>query len=406
VQRAFALDPDGNSYRGIRQAALCDPLYSNNVANFSWHGPDYAQEIYTNSYFKQNNFIQNDWSDLMDLISVLNTTNGYFASNYVADVQRRLNVEEWMKHFAINALLDNDETALDNGIGDDYALYRGAIDTRFLVVPYDLDTLMGDALTTVPPLHTIFRMTALAPMDKFMKTPEFAPLYFKWLKTFIDSTFTPAQMNPLLDQLLNTYLAQGTIDTMKAFNTAQVSNVLAQIPLTLTISNALTVTSGYPRTTTPTVALFGTASVIDTRSVVVAGVTSAWTGWQGRWTNNSVALFPGINRILVQALGTNGVEVARTNVDVWYDNSAVQTTGGTISNDTTWAAASGPYSIASNLTVASGVTLTIQPGTTVYLGSGVNFGVANGGRLLAEGTAAAPIRFHRYRPVRRPRGAI
>ena len=112
IQRAFPIDSEGNSYRGIRQAALCDPLYSTNVADFVWHGPDYAQEIYTNSYFKQNNFIQNDWSDLMDLIAVLNSTNGYSSSTYVADIQHRLNVEEWMKYMAINALLDNGETAL------------------------------------------------------------------------------------------------------------------------------------------------------------------------------------------------------------------------------------------------------------------------------------------------------
>ena len=48
-----------------------------------------------------------------------------------------------------------------------------------------------------------------------------------------------------------------------------------------------------------------------------------------------------------------------------------------------------------NLTVASGATLTIEPGTTVYLAAGVNVTVANGGRLLAEGTTTAPIRFTR-----------
>jgi len=39
---------------------------------------------------------------------------------------------------AVNTLIDNDETALANGVGDDYALYRGAGDTRFLALPYDL----------------------------------------------------------------------------------------------------------------------------------------------------------------------------------------------------------------------------------------------------------------------------
>ena len=66
---------------------------------------------------------------------------------------------------------------------------------------------------------------------------------------------------------------------------------------------------------------------------------------------------------------------------------------GTIAVNTTWTAANGPYNVTASLTIASGAALTIQPGTTIYLGSGVNITVANGGRLLAEGTAGAPIRF-------------
>jgi hypothetical protein len=393
VQRAFILDPNGNSYRGIRQAALCDPLYSANVADFAWHGSNYAQAIYTNSYFKQNNFLTNDWSDLIDLIAILNTTNGYQASNYVADIQRRLNVDEWMQYMAINTLLDSDETALCNGVGDDYALYRGLNDPRFLALPYDLDTLMGRGLTATPPNHSIWRMTALPVVDKFMKTPQFAPAYFRWLKTYADTLFSSPRMNALLDQLMSSYVPAGTIANMKAFNAAQVSWVMSQFPLSLIVSNNLAISNGYPRTTSATASLYGTASAIDTRAVVVGGVTSSWTAWQGIWTNTSVALSPGINRILIQALGTNGTEIARTNFDVWYDDGSVATIGGTISTTTTLTAAGGPYQVTSTLVVSNGATLTIQPGTTLYLASGVNIVVANGSQLLANGTLAAPIRF-------------
>jgi hypothetical protein len=391
VKRSFPLDDAGDSYRGIRDQFLCDPPL-NSVADLTWHGSNYAIAVYTNGYFKQNNFVQNDWSDLIDLIAVLNSTNSYFASNYVTDVQQRINVEQWMQYMAGNTLLDNTETCLANGVGDDYALYRGTMDTRFIALPYDLDALMGAGTTSVSPHHSIFQMNALPVISRFMKAPQFAPLYYKWLKRYADTVFAPTQMNALIDQVLGGYVPQATLDNMKAFNASQVSYVLSQIPLALTVSNSLAVQSGFPRTTTPSVTLFGTGNAIDTRSILVNGSTAAWTAWLGTWTN-TLSLTPGINRILVQALGTNGLEIARTNVDIWYDDSSVQTAGGTIAADTTWTAAGGPYSVTSSLTIASGATLTIQPGTTVYLGSGVDVVVANGGRLVAEGTVAAPIRF-------------
>jgi len=93
---------------------------------------DYAVAVYTNAYFKQNNFLQNDWSDLINLIGVLNEIPGYSSpATYVADVQRVINVDEWMRYMAVNTLLDNNETCLANGVGDDYALYRGTTTRDF-----------------------------------------------------------------------------------------------------------------------------------------------------------------------------------------------------------------------------------------------------------------------------------
>jgi hypothetical protein len=392
IQRAFALDPYGNSYRGIRDQTLCDSS-RNSVADLSWHGASYAQAAYTNAYFKENNLLQNDWADLIDLIAVLNTANGYAASNYVSDVLRRLNVDEWMKYMAVNTLLDNGETCLANGVGDDYALFRGTNDSRFQALSYDLDTVMGRGLTPSIPRHSLLLMTNLSVMNRFMKTPEFAPVYYRWLKTLAETEFAPAQMNPLLDQLFVGYLPQVNIDNMKAYNAAQVSYVLSQIPLSITISNNLTVQSGYPRTTLSTVTLFGTANAINTRQILVNGTPATWVAWQAAWTSGLVTLNAGINRVLVQALNVDGNEFERSYTDIWYDDGSVQTAGGTIAIDTTWTAAGGPYSVTTSLTIPSGVTLTIQPGTTVYLGPGVNLVVNDGGRLLAEGSPSAPIRF-------------
>jgi hypothetical protein len=66
---------------------------------------------------------------------------------------------------------------------------------------------------------------------------------------------------------------------------------------------------------------------------------------------------------------------------------------GLISTNTAWLAKDSPYLLLASVTVNDGVTLTIEAGTSVQLGANVDLVVTNGGRLLAEGTPGALIRF-------------
>jgi parallel beta-helix repeat protein len=67
---------------------------------------------------------------------------------------------------------------------------------------------------------------------------------------------------------------------------------------------------------------------------------------------------------------------------------------GNITTDTTWTVANSPY-VASQVTVSSGVTLTVEPGTVVKFAQGSNLKV--NGTLRAEGTQAAPIVFTSFK---------
>jgi len=411
----FPTDSSGNLYRAVRvfEGTTSGGTSIPNGGDLDKIVPAISEtktlvELYKLNYKKQTNSAEDVWTDLIGLTAALakghsgasiNNATTYDA-DYVTSVRTAADVEEWMRWFAANTMVDNNETNLSNGDGDDFDFYFGVTDPRCKLMPYDLDTILGGGDSAGSSTASLFRMITLGgttptPMNAFMKHPEFAPLYYAALKNLLDGAFKPANFDPLVQQTLGGLVNQSVIDSMKTFNAARCTYVAGQIPLAITVTTFPTVNSGYPTSTTATATLGGKANAITTRSVKVNGVAATWTPWNATWSATSVALKPGINRVLIQAFDGAGAQTERSLFDVWYDDTTVATASGTLASNTTWTAAGGPYSVTASLTVPTGVTLTIEPGTTVYLGSAVNLTVNSGGRIVANGTDTAPIRFSR-----------
>lgn len=386
AENHFPLDGEGNVYRASTGSWSAD---------LSHRGTN-AQNYINAGYSKQSNVSENDWSDLINLTFVLNNTPD---SEYAAAVRRVANVDQWIKYFATMVMLGFGETSFGStGAGDDYSMYRGVNDPRFLLLPHDHDTDFGQGDgSRVPPTSPIFRAADGPPgnavVRRFLRHPEFVPLFYAELKRLIETTFSAGEIEPLFDQILGDWVAPQPVADMKSWVAQRRSYVLSQIPLNLTVNSSLLVSNGYYRTTSPTISLNGTGNVIETRFIRVNGIIAQWSPAAGTWSVADLPVQPGINRITVQALDAGGQEVASTFIEVWYDDGSTTTASGTISANTTWTAGAGPYYVSSNITVSAGVTLTIEAGTTVYFAQGTSLTV--NGRLLAEGTASRRIQFTR-----------
>ena len=203
-----------------------------------------------------------------------------------------------MRYFALGTLLNYGETSLFNGRGDDYALYRGVGDRRFVPIGHDFDTVLGqgDGIDTggnsYYPLRTnasIFMMMNppnfggggqtpnIQALRRFMTNEQFAPIFFGEVKRLADTVFTPEELNPMFDQLLTwpNGPTLTTIQEMKNHAQNRRANALAQVPLTLTVGSTLSTSNGFFYTLAGQVTLFGQSHAIETRRVLVNGNAAA-----------------------------------------------------------------------------------------------------------------------------------
>jgi len=262
----FPDDADGNAYKCMRDFGPADLQYRGS-------NPD----DYRNSYFKGTNEAQDDWSDLMDLCYVMSETPDDI---YIQEVKRVADVDNWLRFFALNALLDNSETSLANGYGDDYYLYSGVEDPRFVLIQHDLDTIFGRSGSTT---SSIFRSSPVRTIDRFLKNPEFIGRYYYHLENLIETILSPEQLRPLLDDLLGDFVPPSQIQNMMNFVEARNQYVLSLIPSELTVETDLPLSDGYYQSSTNAFTLYGTADAVKTRSVLVNGQMADFSPVDGTW---------------------------------------------------------------------------------------------------------------------------
>jgi hypothetical protein len=387
ASKHFPDDPNGNLYSCFRDNGEADLRYLGTNPN-----------SYRPSYFKDSNVSQDDWSDLIHLVDVLNNAPD---ATYEQEVGKAINISQWLHYIALDSLLLNYETGLRMGIGDDYFMYRGVTDPRFVLIPHDLDTILDQGNTHGAVDQSVFTIATGVPgyngvdgLKRFFARPEIIALYYQALLDVTDQFFRPEKLDPLLDQVLSKFTPQDRIAAMKQFAAQRRTAVLAQIPQAIEITTAPAKQDGYAHARANTASLAGKANAAKTRRVTVNGRPAIWTALQATWSSDNVSLLPGINRVVIQAFDGDAREVDRSSIDVWSEAGlGTIKAGGTLSVDETWTAAGGPYHVTGNINVPADRTLTIEPGTTVFLDASVGFTVH--GRLVAQGSEYRRIRFTR-----------
>jgi hypothetical protein len=295
VERLFPGDDDGELYLG--QAADL----TNQEADFRYLGPD--PEPYRAVYFKQTQRDADDWRELIALCRMFEeSSDDRLAENVAATIQ----LEDWLTYFAVMTLLDNRETGLHTGFGDDFALYAGTEDHRFQLIPHDLDTILGQGNVTGATNAPLFAATRIPALNRLLKAPEIAPRYYAALGRLRETLFAPQHFNVLADQALRSYVPLGVIDNLKRFAAGRAAYVQAMVPDRLVARLGLVEQGGIHYTDQKTLDLEGEANAIETYGIRINGQSANWSAWEATWTAAGIPLVPGLNRVIIEALGSGG----------------------------------------------------------------------------------------------------
>ncbi len=238
----FPDDGNGNIYRVVRDIAPPD---------FTYRGED--PNAYTNTFFKASNESENNWTDLIGMLRVVGINNA--TSFTTENVRQVVNVEQWMRHLAFMAIVNNRESGLNTGYNDDYFMYAGVNDPRFILSYWDLDTILGGGDSPGSTTSGIYDSTANngsgQAMDRFLRWPDFEPIYIQTIRNLLNTTFEPNAFNASIDDQLGSYVPAATITSIKTWMSARRTYLLSILP-EIGVTNAPIATiTGTPRSPTP-----------------------------------------------------------------------------------------------------------------------------------------------------------
>ena len=354
----FPEDDSGNLYLGYE-------------ANLSYRGPD--PDSYRPYYIKKNNEDADDYSDVIALTDALDNSPD---ETFRAKVEAEADMRQWLRWFAVQAVLNNHERGLWLGHGSDYFLYHRPSDDCFILISWDHD------FTFVYPDQSIWLPDWYADeiVRRILHYPDFTRWYYQDIASIAANEFSVAEMYPRIDALPD-MVSSGQRRELKKYVAARIPALNSQIPdTTLSIS-----TNGGADliTTQPEVTLEGDCSPL--RDVHVNG-SPARVQYPTATTWRYTSTLPARDNIFII---TDGLD--RYTIIVYLDFFH----GGTLTEDITLLTSEYPYAITENIVVPAGITLTIEPGATLQFKSDHWLWMEEGGRLLAEGTAAQPIIFTR-----------
>jgi len=186
------------------------------LARYRWNFQKRAVDLTTSNY-----------TNLFALVDGLQTTG---TDSYQAAVEGLVDVEQWMRIFALEHVVGNwDSYGNDNG--QNMFAYK-APDGLWKLLIWDLDIVLGLGGYSDGPTSPLFKVADIA-IDRMYKHPAFRRAYWRAIQDAVTGPLDSGKINPLLDAKQNAFVKNGATVTapagIKSFITGRRNYLLGQL---------------------------------------------------------------------------------------------------------------------------------------------------------------------------------
>ena len=354
LEEHFPGESDGNMYRLVGSANL-----NNRGTNLS---------NYRTLYNKRNNGSEDDYSDIITLVKTLDQRNP--GAEYLDQVGQIVDIKQWARYMAMDALLCNHEGGMADGRGDDVAIMR-CKDGRFHLIPYDLDSILGMGEGSSGYTQSIYQYGNMQGLRGLFQNREFLRLYADQFRDLTDTFYRPEILNRVVDDVLGGWVPDKKINEIKAFIPKRIDFIMSQFRSHTVVGSTIGKVKGIHKATSEQFALYGSFNMGQVDSITVGGIVPTIFKQTGTWIlppkRIAEVVNPGFNQIPVIMRDHAGDVVDQETLRVWLDTGSVKEISGTLAaGGHQWSSGEGPYLLKSTVTLPEGASMVIGPGTTVY----------------------------------------
>ncbi|MBN1475805.1 CotH kinase family protein [Candidatus Sumerlaeota bacterium] len=193
-------------------------------ANLDYRGEDFAP--YREHYIRLTNEWLDDLSAIVALCDVFTNTD---EADFGARIPEHIDIDQWIRFFAVNAIMNNAEGGISNTKGDDYHLCQSSPEGRFEILPWDLDGCLLDPIGSI-------HMQSVPAIARLLRHPAFAWRYHLALRDLMEGPFARETMMRRIDELVAEHGEDFLVDHMRHFVHWRHDELLPQIPLALRVS--------------------------------------------------------------------------------------------------------------------------------------------------------------------------